>query len=276
MAQTFRATLPTANTNIFQDNVDQINNDNTLRSLFSGTAFPTNPAPVVGQPCYRTDLKKLFIYTTDGWVEIMGKPIYDPRSISADVFHMDNMTEGANTKIMTAEERDKIIALENDVSTLENDVSKLNNRTWDVILEDRKPAGVAGGTFDPGDWRTRDLNTIVFNTGILISLSNNFFTLPVGTYCIDWDAPAYKVDGHKTRLWNHTDQVGVAIGTVQHASQGYDGNNRSFGTTVITLTKPTAFTIQHICSSGQGNHGFGPALNAYTEVYTRVRIKRIA
>ena len=116
IVQIFRETRPTAQTNILQDNIEQIDNDNTLRSMFSGDSFPTNPAPVVGQPCYRTDLKKLFIYTADGWVEIMGKPIYDPRSISADVFHMDNMTEGANTKIMTAEERDKIIALENDVS----------------------------------------------------------------------------------------------------------------------------------------------------------------
>ena len=70
MAQTFRATLPTADTNIFQDNVDQINNDNTLRSLFSGTAFPTSPAPVIGQPCYRTDLNMLYIYTSTGWTEI--------------------------------------------------------------------------------------------------------------------------------------------------------------------------------------------------------------
>jgi len=38
----------------------------------------------------------------------MGKPIYDPRSVSADAFHMDNMTEGINTKIMTSAERDKL------------------------------------------------------------------------------------------------------------------------------------------------------------------------
>ena len=169
-----------------------------------------------------------------------------------------------------------ITELRDRYDNLENDVSLLNNRPWDVIIEDQKPPGTTGGTFDPGDWRTRDLNTIVFNTGILISLSNNQFTLPVGTYCIDWDAPAYKVDGHKTRLWNETDQVGVATGTVQHASWGYDGNNRSLGTTVITLTKPTTFTIQHRCSSGQPNQGFGPALHADTEVFTRVRIKKIA
>lgn len=108
IVQIFRETRPTAATNILQDNIDQIDNDNTLRSMFSGDSFPTNPTPIIGQPCYRTDLNKLFVYTASGWIEIMGKPIYDPRSVSADAFHMDNMTEGSNTKIMTAEERIKL------------------------------------------------------------------------------------------------------------------------------------------------------------------------
>lgn len=69
MSQVFRATPPDATTNILQDNIDQINNDESLRSLFSGTSFPTSPAPVIGQPCYRTDEKLLYIYTADGWVE---------------------------------------------------------------------------------------------------------------------------------------------------------------------------------------------------------------
>ena len=69
MSQVYRATPPDATTNILQDNIDQINNDESLRSLFSGTSFPTSPAPVIGQPCYRTDEKLLYIYTADGWVE---------------------------------------------------------------------------------------------------------------------------------------------------------------------------------------------------------------
>ena len=69
MSQIYRATPPDATTNILQDNIDQINNDESLRSFFSGTSFPTSPAPVIGQPCYRTDEKLLYIYTADGWVE---------------------------------------------------------------------------------------------------------------------------------------------------------------------------------------------------------------
>jgi len=310
--QIFRETYPTAETNILQDNIDQIDNDNTLRSMFSGDSFPTNPAPMVGQPCYRTDLKKLFIYTADGWVEIMGKPIYDPRSISADVFHMDNMTEGYNTKIMTLEERnkiyylddkvnmldDKVNMLDNDIDVLKNDVNILEDRvddledrvddlegsmegistiTWDVIIEDQKPSGTDGGGFASGAWRTRTLNTLVYNNGSLASLSDNRFTLPAGTYCIDWDAPAHRVNRHKTRLYNYTNSTVVAYGTNEYAADVDEREtaSRSWGTAIVTITASTAFTIQHY-SQASYSAGFGEASSFGTEVYTRVRIKKIA
>ena len=145
IVQIFRETRPTAQTNILQDNIEQIDNDNTLRSMFSGDSFPTNPAPMVGQPCYRTDLKKLFVYTADGWVEIMGKPIYDPRSISADVFHMDNMTEGANTKIMTSAERDKLNnAVTGPASSIDGEIALFNGTSGKAL----KNSGLTPGGYN--------------------------------------------------------------------------------------------------------------------------------
>jgi len=145
IVQIFRETRPTAATNILQDNIDQIDNDNTLRSMFSGDSFPTNPEPVLGQPCYRTDLNKLFIYTADGWVEIMGKPIYDPRSISADAFHMDNMTEGANTKIMTSAERDKLNnAVTGPASSIDGGIAVFDGTTGKMI----KDSGFVSGDYN--------------------------------------------------------------------------------------------------------------------------------
>src|SRR5262245_36209453 len=41
--------------------------DETLRSCFSGTAFPTTPAPIEGQLCYRTDLDQTFQYREGDW-----------------------------------------------------------------------------------------------------------------------------------------------------------------------------------------------------------------
>jgi len=140
---------------------------------------------------------------------------------------------------------------------------------WDVIIEDRKPQGTHGGNFESGAWRTRDLNTLVFNHNSLASLGGNRFTLPAGTYCIDWDAPAAGVGAHKSALYNYTTSTIVAYGT-----SAYDFNN-TVGTTVITITSPTSFEIRHICEKSRHTLGFGMATNFGTEIYTRVCIKKI-
>ena len=70
MAQEYNAILPGGSTNILQDNIDSRKNDEALRSGFSGSAFPTSPAPVAGQRCYREDLKKEYIFNGESWVEV--------------------------------------------------------------------------------------------------------------------------------------------------------------------------------------------------------------
>jgi hypothetical protein len=171
-----------------------------------------------------------------------------------------------------------ITELRDRYDNLENDVSLLNNRTWDVIIEDQKPSGTISGRFDSGAWRTRDLNTLVYNHNSLASLSSNGFTLPAGTYCIDWDAPAHRVNRHKTRLYNYTSSSVVAYGTNEYATAAVDEHgtaSRSWGTAIVTITASTTFTIQHRSESSY-SAGFGEASNfSATEVYTRVRIKKI-
>ena len=70
MAQEYNEILPGGSTNILQDNIDSRKNDEALRSGFSGSAFPTSPAPVAGQRCYREDLKKEYIFNGESWVEV--------------------------------------------------------------------------------------------------------------------------------------------------------------------------------------------------------------
>lgn len=143
MAQTFRATLPTANTNIFQDNVDQINNDNTLRSLFSGTAFPTNPTPVIGQMCYRTDLNMLYIYTSTGWVEISqigglldaitnleNTKVTGPASATDDAIAAYNGTTGKKIKNTTKKVADIVVG---PASTANDTIAIFNGTTGKII-----------------------------------------------------------------------------------------------------------------------------------------------
>lgn len=70
MAQEYNEILPGGSTNILQDAIDSRKNDETLRSGFSGSAFPTSPVPLAGQRCYREDLKKEYIFNGEGWVEV--------------------------------------------------------------------------------------------------------------------------------------------------------------------------------------------------------------
>ena len=66
--QTYISDVPDGTTNILQDNINGRNNENTLRSSFSGTVFPDTP--VAGQHCYRTDTGIEYIYDGSTWVEV--------------------------------------------------------------------------------------------------------------------------------------------------------------------------------------------------------------
>jgi len=160
-----------------------------------------------------------------------------------------------------------------DVGTGSTQVAKGNHThsVWDVVIEDQKTEGTNGGTFTSGVWQTRDLNTLAYNSGTLASLSSNRFTLPAGTYCIDWDAPAGEgVGKNKTRLYNYTASSVVAYGrNAVNASS-------SCGTAVVTVSKSTSFRIEHRCETTVSDTGLGAATGWGTEVYTRVRVRKIA
>jgi hypothetical protein len=70
----------------------------------------------------------------------MTKAVYDPNSIEADVFDMDNMVEGATNLILTSDERNKLSGIE----------------TSQTIA-----GGVTAGLvyFDTSDWKQADAST---------------------------------------------------------------------------------------------------------------------
>jgi hypothetical protein len=152
----------------------------------------------------------------------------------------------------------------------------ITSNVWDVIIEDQKPQGTPGGNATSGSWLTRVLNTLVYNYNSLASLNSNIFTLPAGTYCIDWSAPACEVNRHRTRLYNYTTSEMIAYGTSEYTINGYRVSNRSYGITIITISTTTSFTIQHICSSSKVDVGLGEQTGTGIEIYTRVCIKKIA
>ena len=144
-----------------------------------------------------------------------------------------------------------------------------------AVIKDIKPSGTPGGTFTAGVWETRDLNTIESDS-IGVSLASNRFTLPAGKYLVRVVSPAYRVNRHQIRLYDHTTSSVAAVGSSGMAR--YDSNiqTHSIIETVIEISSSHVFSIQHWCSSTRNNVGMGRHANSgENEVYTIVTIQEV-
>tara|TARA_B100001250_G_scaffold184834_1_gene158970 strand:+ start:718 stop:1527 length:810 start_codon:yes stop_codon:yes gene_type:complete len=142
-----------------------------------------------------------------------------------------------------------------------------------AIVYDEKDKAVTGGTFSSGAWRTRDLNKISYSGGYgdastekfvtLSSENDNQFDLVAGSYLIEWQCPAYRIDGHQSRL----NQLGVGATSTNerffHGTNNYEQNsaygtmNTSIGVAYTTITDTGYYTIGHRCTSSEGSSGNG-------------------
>lgn len=149
----------------------------------------------------------------------------------------------------------------------------------DVIVEDQKTSGTAGGTATSGSFVTRTLNTLVRNANSLAALASNQVTLLAGTYYCQWSAPAFRADNHQSRLRNITDSTTAGTGTSESAgipSAGSAPTTRSFGSCIVTIASSKAFELQHQVTTTRSTDGFGAASAFSTEVYSRLEITRLS
>jgi hypothetical protein len=140
----------------------------------------------------------------------------------------------------------------------------------DIILQDQKTSGTAGGTFTSGAYRQRTLTTAVRNVISGASLASNQITLPAGTYYAEWRAPAASVSYHQSRLYNATDSALIAYGSSAYCGAGVQSG--SVGQAVFTLTSSKAIELDHQCSSTEATNGFGLPASFNTEIYAELRI----
>ena len=126
-----------------------------------------------------------------------------------------------------------------------------------AVLCDAKSGNSDGGTFNNGDWRTRDLNTEVSDADSIVSLSSNQFTLQAGSYLINAFAPACQVSCHQTRIYNVTDTTVVQLGSVEFAYSASASGNPSYVSARVTITAAKVFEIQHRCANSRADYGFG-------------------
>ncbi len=144
-----------------------------------------------------------------------------------------------------------------------------------AVFADEKASG-GGGTFTNGAWRTRDINTTVYNGITGCSISSNQITLAAGTYIIEAHMPICGVDNGASRLYNITDSSVAGFGTGFYAEGGpatdqYDASMK----TAITIAGTKTFEIQQRGTTTKNDVGFGQNNGFQTEVYTQVLITKI-
>ena len=143
-----------------------------------------------------------------------------------------------------------------------------------AVIGDVKANDVDGGTFTSGDWRTRDLNTELIDADGIVSISSNQFTLQAGSYFIQAQAMAYRVNRHMVKLYQTSGTpADIALGTSMYANSGYNGNNVSAVRARVTISTATTYEIRHRGDTNHSTYGFGLGANfGTTELYTVVEI----
>lgn len=134
----------------------------------------------------------------------------------------------------------------------------------------------SGGDFTSGAWRTRVLTSLYGDWDGICSLASSQFTLIAGNYMIVWSAPALKVNGHQTRLFDVTGNTQVVMGSSEVAIASQTVVSRSIGSAHVTPTADNTYRIEHRCITTRLADGFGLATNIGTvEIYTIVQILKL-
>ena len=141
-----------------------------------------------------------------------------------------------------------------------------------AVLEEQTATTVNAGTFTSGAWRTRDLNTEVFDPDSIVTISSGQFTLGAGNYLIRWSASAFSVNSHKTRLYDVTGTASIGVGSSEWAGSSLTTSNSS-GSLRITPSGSNVYSIEHQCSVTHADQGLGvPAGFSEREVFAHVEI----
>ncbi len=146
-----------------------------------------------------------------------------------------------------------------------------------MIVEDVKAYNVAGGTFTQGADRTRDLNTVRYNTIAGASLAANQITLPPGTYEVIWSAPGYSVNSHFSLLYDTTGSAVLARGSAEFSSVVDGVTTRSLGNSVFTISVESVIEIRHRCVTTSGTtNGLGvqTTIATYDSIYSQIKLVR--
>lgn len=141
------------------------------------------------------------------------------------------------------------------VNKLRYDVDRLRQKI--AVLHDEKPIGTAGGTAVNDAWTTRTINQVSYDPDdLIISLSNNEFTVGPGTWNIRGASMFHYTEGTRTRIINVTDNTVCAYSLSNHISN--QENIPVFVSATVTTNKETKYRIEYYCDLG-GTDSLGKA-----------------
>jgi hypothetical protein len=146
------------------------------------------------------------------------------------------------------------------------------------FVRDEKSSGTHGGSSWTGSWGTRDLNTVLGDSTVLVGgvVTSNQFTLAGGkTYYVQASVPTFRTDSGPARLRNVTDSTTTIIGSNAHSDDGDYCQDESFINGTFTLAANKTFEIQQQFRYAVANEGLGRASGYQTEVYTQVTIMEL-
>lgn len=153
-----------------------------------------------------------------------------------------------------------------------------------IHVQDQKSSGTNGGTASSGS-NTRTLNTVVTNNLTGASLASNRVTLPAGTY--EFDAKSAQASAgnaatvyHQLFLYNYSDTAeisntrGLSVMNNPDTDQGCSTLATASGR--FTLASEKTIELRHAFSGGVSTIGLGVAGSLGTEVYSDLKIWKVA
>ena len=157
------------------------------------------------------------------------------------------------------------ITLSGDTATLGSGVTFPAGGTGNpisiAIISDQKDASTDGGDFNSGDWRTRDLNTEISDPDGIVSVSSNQFTLGAGTYFLDAQAPAYRVDAHQLAIYDATAGAYLNYGSITQSRSTDQTVTTAFVSFIHTITANNLYEIRHRGAATKSSNGFGVSVS---------------
>lgn len=129
-----------------------------------------------------------------------------------------------------------------------------------AYIQDAVIANAASPSTTAGSWQTRFLTILNDVDNIGISLASNQFTLPAGTYDIDFQSTFYFSGNSIMRLRNITDSITTLVSEFSYQGSGVVGAPVKASGRVV-LTAPKVFQLQYFCDTGAGI-GYGGQISA--------------